>query len=350
MYNLFTGSQERLPTTYPPTVPSTTLLSSSSTPINLDINKIDGAVFKNSFQGSTVSAPSLAGANMINACVTFNTLPSMFNHSCFPNATWRLFGNVMVIRAVKDVKTGEEITLTYVSPAGDTRTRADSLREHLSVCDCELCKWDGIDGEAAWKVREEMEARNARSCSSESELHQLVKRLTDSYSSSGVFVRPHLVFMHDEAMQWYQERLYKDMRNVAYLKGFVHHALMALKSAGIRIIDDPLAGQQTSRTEFDLPIAKSPLPTNSATQEQCIFIITQLAVFVVGLRGILSGKRWFRAACYCTWNLDTFMASFYVSPPVHESTIGGGKALFEKRFKDPAKLQLMYLSLPFRWN
>ena len=123
IYHLYCGSAFPLP---PPSYPSE--ISDNPVPItplswtaDLDVARIDGVVSYNAFAPNCVKIPTL---NML-ASPGLNSeaeppsaiygLPSLFNHSCHPNAVWRCFGDVMVVRAREMISLGTEITLAYTS-------------------------------------------------------------------------------------------------------------------------------------------------------------------------------------------------------------------------------------------
>ncbi|KAA8572404.1 hypothetical protein MFRU_003g03700 [Monilinia fructicola] len=74
---------------------------------------------------------------------------SIINHSCIPNATWRLNQNrsleptsVVEVRLVTDVKRGEEITISYCALDAEVLCRQHFLNERYGFyCQCEACVW-----------------------------------------------------------------------------------------------------------------------------------------------------------------------------------------------------------------
>jgi len=78
-------------------------------------------------------------------------IASRFNHSCVPNAhfSWneRLGGGEgrMTVHVVKDVKEGEEITLSYCDPYYDPALRGWELQHYGFVCDCAACGDSGVE-------------------------------------------------------------------------------------------------------------------------------------------------------------------------------------------------------------
>jgi SET domain len=76
------------------------------------------------------------------------------NHNCRPNVShyWRSDLNRLLLFATCDIEKGDELHLSYLSPAEcqDTRTRRACLRKDFSFhCTCEMCSegnvWNGDD-------------------------------------------------------------------------------------------------------------------------------------------------------------------------------------------------------------
>lgn len=68
-------------------------------------------------------------------------LVARLNHSCKPNAqhAWNEAKGVEVVHAVREVKEGEELTLSY-SMGGPSQERRGSLKEYFGFdCQCEAC-------------------------------------------------------------------------------------------------------------------------------------------------------------------------------------------------------------------
>ena len=69
---------------------------------------------------------------------------SMFNHSCVPNVFWTWIGDLFVIRAMRDISAGQELTLSYALGAEGTDKITNMLRTDYGFkCTCALCKADG---------------------------------------------------------------------------------------------------------------------------------------------------------------------------------------------------------------
>jgi tetratricopeptide (TPR) repeat protein len=81
---------------------------------------------------------------------------SYANHSCIPNVTRAFIGDMMVVRAVKDIRAGEEILLPYLSPTVPFSSRQKRMKDGWGFdCDCVLCL-------AESKVSQVTMARRAR--------------------------------------------------------------------------------------------------------------------------------------------------------------------------------------------
>jgi len=87
-----------------------------------------------------------AGLGAIESGVASGTaiykLPSLFNHSCVPNAQarWEHGDASMTIRATRDIAAGEELTIAYVDVDVDAAARRSKLSEWYGFdCACSRC-------------------------------------------------------------------------------------------------------------------------------------------------------------------------------------------------------------------
>ncbi|KAK2766651.1 hypothetical protein FQN54_005962 [Arachnomyces sp. PD_36] len=65
---------------------------------------------------------------------------SYINHSCTGNVSRAFVGDVMVIRARRAIKTGEELFHTYIPPTDSAAVKKKSFKAFGFTCKCELCK------------------------------------------------------------------------------------------------------------------------------------------------------------------------------------------------------------------
>jgi hypothetical protein len=83
---------------------------------------------------------------------------SYMNHSCVPNAEKEYIGDLMVLRATREIKAGDEVVHTYVQVDSDFEGRRKSLLEVWGfVCDCGLCAAERGDEESVREKRRKLE-------------------------------------------------------------------------------------------------------------------------------------------------------------------------------------------------
>ncbi|EFJ18438.1 hypothetical protein SELMODRAFT_419787 [Selaginella moellendorffii] len=66
----------------------------------------------------------------------------LINHSCIPNASKMSIGDVVFVRAAKDLKAGDEVLLSYLEPplAPYAGYREKMIQQYNFECSCERCK------------------------------------------------------------------------------------------------------------------------------------------------------------------------------------------------------------------
>jgi len=85
---------------------------------------------------------------------------ALINHSCVPNATYGLMGDMMVVHAIKPIKKGEEITISYLQlNVGHPEGRFNLLQSFGFVCDCALCTADAACSSTSLTVRQDLRTR-----------------------------------------------------------------------------------------------------------------------------------------------------------------------------------------------
>jgi len=70
---------------------------------------------------------------------------SRFNHDCEPNAEYFRRGEFGLVQVNRDIKSGEEITLSYIGEVDglEKKQRQDELEKWGFTCECYLCKNEG---------------------------------------------------------------------------------------------------------------------------------------------------------------------------------------------------------------
>ncbi|XP_028997985.1 N-lysine methyltransferase SMYD2-B [Betta splendens] len=80
---------------------------------------------------------------------------ALINHSCLPSVIVTYNGTAAEVRAVQDMKPGDEVLISYIDLLYPTEDRNDRLREsYYFTCDCQECKSKSKDG-AKLKVRKQ---------------------------------------------------------------------------------------------------------------------------------------------------------------------------------------------------
>ena len=64
---------------------------------------------------------------------------SFFNHSCEPNCFYFGIANMLIVKAIKHIKKGEELTVSYIEPK-PMALRKNELLKWDFTCDCKYCK------------------------------------------------------------------------------------------------------------------------------------------------------------------------------------------------------------------
>lgn len=100
--------------------------------------RIYGICRTNTFANSGDSYPE------VEKSVGLWLFPAYVNHQCVGgNSTWKIFSDFLFIRTFRQVKKGEEVLVSYVSPAFPFRARTEVLTKRLGfVCECSLCELD----------------------------------------------------------------------------------------------------------------------------------------------------------------------------------------------------------------
>ncbi|KAH8845485.1 hypothetical protein MCOR27_007106 [Pyricularia oryzae] len=85
------------------------------------------------------------------------------NHTCIPNATRAFIGDMMIVRAARDIPAGAEIFMGYASLAEPFESRRSKFKTSYGFeCDCEMCRAEAAVPPAAAekrvRLREEIHA------------------------------------------------------------------------------------------------------------------------------------------------------------------------------------------------
>lgn len=80
-------------------------------------------------------------------------LPAILNHACLPNVSSIFLGDVVLTKALRPLRKGEEISHEYVRGGMDYAARQSLLSKHGFVCRCPLCDLDRSDGDERLQAR-----------------------------------------------------------------------------------------------------------------------------------------------------------------------------------------------------
>ncbi|RUS33431.1 hypothetical protein BC938DRAFT_471730 [Jimgerdemannia flammicorona] len=84
---------------------------------------------------------SILDGEMVDVGVGVYPATAMINHSCWPNCVVVFEGARILVRSIRPIKRGEEITQSYIDIAEPvSRRRADLRQRYFFLCQCELCE------------------------------------------------------------------------------------------------------------------------------------------------------------------------------------------------------------------
>lgn len=81
------------------------------------------------------------------------TQASFINHSCTSNARRSFIGDMMIVRATRDLEPGTEVTFWYQIPEGDPKEMQEKLRNWQFTCTCAICDSEKATGAVVFAER-----------------------------------------------------------------------------------------------------------------------------------------------------------------------------------------------------
>lgn len=119
----------------------------------VDVFRIHDIVSRNAFSTGT----QFGEENAKNASTGLWIRAVYGNHSCSPNANREYTGDLMIVRATRAIKAGEEIFHSYIDPSLDYDARQKALMDTWGFeCDCKLCDAQKAEDPAVKKKRKEL--------------------------------------------------------------------------------------------------------------------------------------------------------------------------------------------------
>ncbi|KDQ08784.1 hypothetical protein BOTBODRAFT_558663 [Botryobasidium botryosum FD-172 SS1] len=248
-------------------------------------------------------------------------LPSLFNHSCDGNTTWYNFRDIMVMRAIKPIRKGEEFTLPYVQ-GSSTLSRHERLKRYCITCDCSLCSADREDGEEACRLREQLLESLSSLRSPETSLANIRSFLCYVEGTHNALrgpVRPASGRIRYELAIAYEVRA-RESADSSFRIQAIDACMAALEAYGIVVLDKSMWGPIGSVGSMDgdeyLPISTETRNLVVEGAKYCAQISLSIVSAFVFMGDVPRARGWARA----TRILDSIF-------------VGCGNALFKSRHK-----------------
>ncbi|KAH8102867.1 hypothetical protein BXZ70DRAFT_969358 [Cristinia sonorae] len=314
---------DSLPTTeYNPTPSPAPPLSHPRVPcVDIDISRIEALCSLNSFD--TVGGGDLERGPVTNTILqpapALYDLPSFCNHSCIPSANRYFFGDILVLRASRNLKEGEEVTLNYCLSTLPYQERADLFKNKWKfVCKCNLCEADRADTQAERDARARI--REMPDANSVSEARRRVIEVRSTYRDTperrgcGRF-RPHLCEAYQKLGTMYMKEINKEKGEVpeGLVRKSIEAFMDAMEAAGMVITDRSVRGKLRDYTSLPVDTTRPP----PVLLETCVIAITQLVSAFMGIYEDDRAFKWMKTAVWLE-NLRN----------------GGGSALFKDKYKE----------------
>ncbi|KDQ14983.1 hypothetical protein BOTBODRAFT_174183 [Botryobasidium botryosum FD-172 SS1] len=294
------------------------LQSDSATPPDLrqiklpiDVGLIERVIAYNAFNLNDVTRPPCFACtkNLYRSSSALYLLPSLFNHSCSANSTWCNFGDVLVVRATRDVAEGDELTISYIPLEGSCANvsttyldRDDGLYQHMDKCDCPECEADRLDGKQACERRGVHLARLRETPEWTVKRAQgLVCDMDATYPGGRTRGR----WASARARLVLAEAIVREAESdLERLKEAAREAMKALEENGIVVLDKSMelgsteVSVETSEGGATLPIAIGDAPIWSDVGT-CVGAMLRISSIFHGQGDLGMAKRWLDAACWC---------------------------------------------------
>jgi len=84
-------------------------------------------------------------------------MPSYINHSCWPNSVRSFLGDLLIVRAARDISEGEEITINYIENRAGVQERQKAFYTEWGFnCECTLCQVEVAESQEVQDKRQEL--------------------------------------------------------------------------------------------------------------------------------------------------------------------------------------------------
>ncbi|XP_061847076.1 histone-lysine N-methyltransferase SMYD3 isoform X2 [Colius striatus] len=156
-----------------------------------DVSQLPAAIdFFQIFTKVTCNCFTISSGEMQDVGVGLYPSMSLLNHSCDPNCVIIFEGYQLLLRSVREIQIGEELTISYIETLMPTSERQKQLmRQYCFECDCLLCKTQEKDAEKlageehAWEEVKDV-VSEVRYLKSTKEWEQVLSRCKSLLSSN----------------------------------------------------------------------------------------------------------------------------------------------------------------------
>ncbi|THH28831.1 hypothetical protein EUX98_g5351 [Antrodiella citrinella] len=289
---LYSGSDLPASTIYPFAPIPTRPLSHPRTPcVDIDIKRVERVASHNTHDiEDDMKAVKWMGRH--DMAVGVYELPSFCNHSCLPSATKVFFGDVIVMRAARDLSRGEEVTSYYRPGTKPYNDRARDLNRVWGfTCDCCICLADRADGQAALSLRARVYDEPAPSTlsSAQQRVAELLSSYVDTRERRLCGVKPELYFAyHHLAMAFMTSRA------TGWRENAVEAFMNALDVIGMVITDRSTSGPLPS-SSATLPVDTARFP---AFPRICPSVIVQVASLLESMGQRARAANWLKVGVW----------------------------------------------------
>ncbi|KAH8103881.1 hypothetical protein BXZ70DRAFT_669780 [Cristinia sonorae] len=156
---------------------------------DIDIARIEGICSLNAFELEDVGTPfnpetlRQPQTPIRDKPLAVYEIPSFCNHSCVPTASKVFFGTLMMVRANKEMRQGEEVTFNFCPVTDSYEERTAFVERKWGVpCICALCKADRTDTPESRALRADILKKPA--AENVTEAKKRIADLKNSYASS----------------------------------------------------------------------------------------------------------------------------------------------------------------------
>jgi len=103
-------------------------------------------------------------------------MPSYVNHSCWPNSVRSFLGDLLIVRAARDITEGEEITMTYFDNESGVQKRQKASHSGWGFdCECTLCEIGTAESQEVQDKRQELRKHQSSKSTSSNRLRRQIR-------------------------------------------------------------------------------------------------------------------------------------------------------------------------------